>query len=169
MKPVTTRSLLLMCAVLACAPAVAQDTSDTSSAAHALDLSVPATRIDFPTTSDSRNEPPGTWVGDMSSQRALEGNANGDWQVHGSMEMGVGWSERGGNSNWQAATINMGKAYTTDDGDTGHMGLNISVGQFDGPAFGPERYYGPEAGPMRVGPGPFGREMMPGPAPVRHD
>lgn len=166
MKPVTTRSLLLMCGLLACTPVVAQDvdSADSADAARTLDLSVPATPIAFVNAADYQNPPPGGWHGNLPAPGQ---DGDGAWQVHGSMEVGVGWSEHGGNSNYQAADINMARTYTTDDGDTGHVGINISVGQFDGPAFGPAYgpgyYYGP--GP---GPGLMSRPMqgpMPGPMP----
>ena len=96
-----------------------------------------------------------------------------DWQVHGALGVGVGWSKNGGNSNWQTADINMNKTYATDDGGSGHGGVNISTGQYDGPFYGPGYgggYYGPGPGPMS-GPMPAGvPRPMPaafGPAPTR--
>ncbi|MDQ8051316.1 hypothetical protein [Luteibacter sp.] len=168
MKPLTSRSVLLTCGVLvlgsALTPAMAQDN------ASALDLSVPATPIEFTNTADYSKLPPGASPSDppwrpFANQRIdPDAGTSSDWQVHGALGVGVGWSKNGGNSNWQTADINMNKTYATDDGGTGHVGVNISIGQYDGPFYGPGYgggYYGPGPGPMS-GPMPA---VMPGPMP----
>jgi hypothetical protein len=166
MKHAFLRCALLVAGVCAFTTAMAQDDAD----AAALDLTVPSERIHFVSTdpdANRRNDPPGTWYGDDGGRAALENApgavANGDWQVHGAMEAGVGWSERAGNSNWQAANINLGKTYTDDDGDTGHVNIDINVGRGEGALFGPgypSDYYGPFGpgpGPRMRGPAPFVR------------
>lgn len=145
--------VLLVAGVLFATPAFAQD--DAARALDAMDLTVPQESIRFQGvgTSDHRNDPPGTWYGDHSG-RALGTDGpqtvgNGDWQMHGSVSAGMGWSKRAGSSNWQAADIHLDKTYVDDEGDASHVNLNISVGRGDGPMFGPG-YFGP------YGPGPIG-------------
>ncbi len=154
------RAALVVAGLCACTPAMAQDD------AEALDLSVPRERIQFASTDPDvvyRNDPPGTWRGDRSglADPAATG-ADGDWQVHGAMEAGIGWSKHAGNSNWQAANINLGKTYTDEDGDTGHVNIDINVGRGEGALFGPGYFYPPDYyGPRGPGPGP----RMRGPSP----
>lgn len=138
--------VLLVAGVLFATPAFAQD--DAARALDAMDLTVPQESIRFQGagTSDHRNDPPGTWYGDHGG-RALprdDGAApSGDWHVHGSVEAGIGWSSRGGNSNWQGANVNLGRTYVDDEGDTGRVNIDISVGRGEGPAYGPG-YFAPE-------------------------
>lgn len=155
------RTLLLAAVLLVPGIALAQsdDTSD-SQAARALDLSVPKTPIEYRSADPAYgNDPPGTFYGDKSGPlpQAREGRApdgriadviDDKVQVHGAVAAGVGYSSRGGNSNWQGATINLSKQYNTDEGRTGTMGLNISVGRSEGPGYfgyGPGYYYRPGA------------------------
>lgn len=101
-------------------------------------------------------DPPGTYYGDRSGRAAPSGvltreAAACDGQLHGSVSMGMGYSRRGGNSNWQATQLNTCKRYVTDSGKERQVGLSISVGQGSGPGYwggygGPGGYYGPEAG-----------------------
>lgn len=167
MRRAYLRSAFVVACLCACTAAMAQDDADAPS----LDLSVPSERIHFASTdpdANYRNDPPGTWYGDHSGRAAPEdasaAGANGDWQVHGSMEAGVGWSKRAGSSNWQAGNINLDKTYTDDDGDTGHVNIDINVGRGEGPLFGPgyflpTDYYGPR------GPGPAPEPRMRGSSP----
>jgi hypothetical protein len=163
-------SLLSLCGALAFVPAMAQD---DVSAASALDLSVLATPIEFTNTADYQKLPPGASPGDPVwrpfANRRIDPDAgtSSGWQVHGGLGAGVGWSKQGGNSNWQTADISMNKTYVTDDGDTGHVGMNISIGQYDGPLYGPGygapypgAYYGPGPGPMS-GPMPMPMPVAP--------
>ena len=133
------RSLLIL-ALLAPAAASAQD-------APPLDLSLPA-------DSPYAKSPPGTWYGDTSgkpasvSRAAQADAATGDGddeacegKLHGSVTMGVGYSNRGGNANWQGANLHSCKTYYNDDGKPSTVGISISVGRSDGPGF-----YGPVGG-----------------------
>jgi len=149
------RTLFLIAGLLASSAAVAQ--SEDSSAARSLDLSVPSAPIQYRSTDPAyANDPPGTFYGDKTGAvgRAPDGRiaevVDDKVQVHGAVAAGVGYSSQGGNSNWQAATINLTKNYTTDEGKTNTFGLNISVGQGEGPGFGGGYY-----GRGYYGPGPF--------------
>lgn len=66
--------------------------------------------------------------------------------VTGSVSTGVGYSSRGGNSNWNAADINLCKETVSDAGNINTMQLNLRVGRFDGPGY-PGAYYGSGFGP----------------------
>ncbi len=169
---IALRALVMSGGLLAMSPALAQD-----DAARALDLSVPQDPIRFESTggTDHRTDPPGTWYGDHGGRApfadGLSAPSDSDWRVHGSMAAGVGWSSRGGNSNWQALNLNLDKTTTDDDGDSGHVNIDINVGRGEGPIFGPgyfepgyygpgnygPDYYGPSPGPMAPGPGMRGR------------
>ena len=151
MKRLAIRATLFALIVSASTVAMAQDESDP----RALDLSVPAERIQFASTGSpaERNDPPGAWQPITPAE--AEASIANDWQMHGSVEAGIGWSKRGGNSNWQAANLNLGKTYTDDEGDTKHVDINIHVGQSEGPLFGPgpfngPGFYGPAPGPYRA-------------------
>ncbi len=110
-------------------------TEEGAAAARSLDLSVPQAPIQYRADPTYSNDPPGTFYGDKSGSvpRAPDGRiadvVDDKLQVHGAVAAGVGYSSRGGNSNWQAATINLSKNYTTDEGKTNTFGLNITVGQ----------------------------------------
>jgi len=151
MKRAAIRAALVALSACASATVIAQDEAGPP----ALDLSVPAERIQFASTgadADSTSPPPGAWRPITLAE--AEAKANGDWQVHGAVEAGVGWSKQTGNSNWQALNLNLDKTTTTDDGDTRHFNIDINVGQGEGALFGPgypgyfngPGYYGP---PMR--------------------
>ena len=140
MKRDAIRAVFVSLALLASTAAMAQDEADPP----ALDLTVPAERIHFPSTDpgvDYRNAPPGAWQ-PITPEDAAK-SADNDWQVHGAVEAGIGCSKRAGNSNWQAANINLDKTYTDDDGDTKHVNIDINVGRSDGAVFGPGAVYGP--------------------------
>lgn len=64
----------------------------------------------------------------------------------GSVSTGVGYSSRGGNSNWNAADINFCKETVSDAGNLNTMQLNLRVGRYDGPGY-PGGYYGGGYGP----------------------
>ncbi len=156
------RSALLIAAMLTTGVAAAQ-TAGTSSAADALDLSVPAQPIKYRSDPVQSADPPGTYYGDTSGRRgavsqqlpAADGEvAQADYcqgDVHGSVSTGIGYSKRGGNSNYQAANVNLCKTYYNDDGKPRQIGVSISVGQGEGPGFG-RGYYAPGG----YGPPPFG-------------
>jgi len=62
--------------------------------------------------------------------------------VTGSVTTGIGYSSRGGNSNFSAADISLCKETVSDAGNLNTMQLNLRVAQFDGPG-----YYGRGFGP----------------------
>ena len=156
MKRLVIRAALSTLVVFASAAAMAQDEAGPST----LDLSVPAERIHFASTGGNpdRSDPPGAWQPITPAQ--AEASIARDWQVHGAVEAGIGWSRRTGNSNWQAANINLDKTYTDEDGDTKHFNIDINVGQSEGAPFGPGAFYGPG-----YGPGYYGVPGYDGPAP----
>lgn len=145
------RSLLLACALLA-GPAMAQTpadsgNSDSEAAKRALDLSVPQQPITYGTDPVYKADPPGAYYGDTSgtsasaqkaaatqalaeAEQARADRCKGD--VHGSVATGFGYSSRGGNSNYQAANLNLCKTYYNDDGKPREVGISISVGQSEG-------------------------------------
>lgn len=133
----------LLWLLAACAPA----TAFAQDEAGKLDLAVPAAPIQFASNSDEaqaryRNDPPGTYYGDLGGASAVNPDVAAEgWQVHGSLEAGIGYSKQTGSSQWQAAHVQMDKTYVDEDGDTSHVNLSLSVGQGDGPMFGP--VYGP--------------------------
>jgi len=160
------RTLLLVATLLASGAALAQ-TDSTAPDPKNLDLSVPQGPIQYRSDPVYASDPPGTYYGDKSGPAPTARYPDGrvasvvddKLQVHGAVAVGVGSSSHGGNSNWQAATVNLSKNYTTDEGNTGSVGLNITVGQGEGPLFGPgpygRGYFGPGPG-AGWGPPPFG-------------
>ena len=151
------KSFPLMLALLACSgSAVAQS-------AESLDLKLPQPAL-------YGQDPPGTYYGDTSGRPAksvsgvttVARNAcgtpldedDGKAAVHGTLTTGIGYTSGRGTSHWNAATVNLCKAYTTDEGKTGAFNFNIGVGQYDGPSLGPSYYYGP--GSYRRAPGDVG-------------
>ncbi|WP_369943633.1 hypothetical protein [Xanthomonas medicagonis] len=148
------RSLLLACALLA-GPAMAQTTADSGSrdseaAKRALDLSVPQQPITYGGDTTYKADPPGAYYGDTSgtsasAQKAAAAQAQADaaqaqadrckGEVHGAVATGFGYSKRGGNSNYQAANLNLCKTYYNDDGKPREVGISISVGQSEGPGY----------------------------------
>lgn len=170
MKPMSVLWVLL-----AASPAVFAQTSDnatdTSGNAAALDLKLP------PAKSIYAQDPPGAFYGDTSGRPALaltepvRRNAcgtplekdDGKATVHGSVAMGIGHTEGRGTSHWNAANINLCKAYTTDEGNSGAFNFNIGVSDYDGPSFGP--YYGRGGGyGYRRAPGDAGPPPVNAPA-----
>src|SRR5690606_33765334 len=113
-------SLLASGAALAQADVTAPDPRN-------LDLSVPQQGpIQYRSDPVYANDPPGTYYGDKSGPAPVARYPDGrvadvvddKLQVHGAVSAGVGYSSHGGNSNWQAATINLSKNYTNDEGKT---------------------------------------------------
>ena len=133
------KTALLLIGALATTPAMAgenvQANGDARSEAAALDLSLPKSATDY------AKAPPGTWYGDTSGVPATAGDdaqatprdERCQGELHGSIAAGMGYSRRGGNSNWQALNLNSCKTYYNDDGDAREVGISISVGQYDGP------------------------------------
>jgi hypothetical protein len=138
LRPLPLPALLAL-ALLAPGAAFAQDAAGKA----ALDLSLP-------TDSPYAKSAPGTWYGDTSGKPAsttkaaqaatasVDGNDDEEaceGKLHGSVTMGMGYSRRGGNSNWQGANMHSCKTYYNDDGKPSTVGVSISVGHSDGPGF----------------------------------
>ncbi len=138
LRPLPPPALLAL-ALLAPGAAFAQDAAGKA----ALDLSLP-------TDSPYAKSAPGTWYGDTSGKPAsttkatqaatasVDGNDDEEaceGKLHGSVTMGMGYSRRGGNSNWQGANMHSCKTYYNDDGKPSTVGVSISVGHSDGPGF----------------------------------
>ncbi|MDI9237985.1 hypothetical protein QLQ15_03580 [Lysobacter sp. LF1] len=129
-RPVMKRAAFLVLGLIVSGAALAQDS------AAALDLVLPQAPLRYGGDETYRNDPPGTYYGDTSSA------PDGEWQVHGTVSAGLGWSSHGGNSNWQAAEVNMARTSVDEDGDTSHINLNLRVGQGEGPMLG-RGYFAP--------------------------
>lgn len=133
------RAAFLVLGLIVSGAAVAQDS------AAALDLAVPQAPLRYGGEA-YRNDPPGTYYGDTSGVPASEQAGgevpDGQWHVHGSVSAGLGWSSHGGNSNWQAAEVNMARTSVDEDGDTSHINLNLWMGQGEGPTLG-RGYFAP--------------------------
>lgn len=138
-------ALLPLLLLLATAPALAADTEasgdTTATTASALDLSLPKQVADTYKVTTPAADPPGTYYGDHSGPVAASDSVERvdtcDGELHGSVTMGVGYSKRGGNSNWQGTNLNSCKRYYNDDGKERQIGVSISVGQSNGPDFVP--------------------------------
>ncbi|MCD9027149.1 hypothetical protein LDO26_02830 [Luteimonas sp. BDR2-5] len=61
--------------------------------------------------------------------------------VTGSVSTGIGYSSRGGNSNWNAAEINLCREGVGDSGNVNTANLNIRVGRYDGPGYPLGHYF----------------------------
>ncbi|MBB3855316.1 hypothetical protein FHY29_000691 [Xanthomonas arboricola] len=157
------RSLLLLATLFAAGSALAQagESSAEPGSARSLDLSVPQAPLQYRSDPEYSTDPPGTFYGDKSGPKpaltrpsaaslAAERAEQCQGKLHGAVETGMGYSNRGGNSNWQAVNLNSCKTYYDDDGKAHQIGVSISVGRGEGALFGPR--YGPGA----YGPGPFG-------------
>ncbi len=141
------RSLMILACLLAPIPAMAQA---AGTAPGALDLSVPQAPLRYLNDPSYQADAPGTYYGDHSGpqqprrQEAATASVTDDkLQVHGAVSTGIGYSKAFGNSHWTSADINLGKNYTTDEGNTRRVDLNIHVSQGKG------------AGPFGYGPGPW--------------
>ena len=172
MRPLLLPACLALVLSCAAAPAAADEAMPT---ADALDLSLPqGSRAGY------RNDPPGTWYGDTSGVPAAEGTRafarrpacptspdGAQTDITGVVEAGIGHSSRGGNSNWQAATVNYCKEYATDDGGSRTVNVQVSVGNYDGPhaVHGLHGPYGPYGAGFDAGYGPGYRPGW-GPGPL---
>ena len=158
------RPLILLC--LACAPSavLAQSAAGATGpqSATGLNLAVPREPLRYLNDPSFQQDAPGTYYGDKSGPRARAGSDNGiaevtDDKLHvsGSVSTGIGYSEGYGNSHYNAATLNLSKNYTTDEGKTRGVNVNIHVSEGKGPGF-----FGPWDGPYGGG---FGGGYGPGP------
>ena len=144
--------LPLLLLMIATSPVMAatgeQSDSASSASAKALDLSVPSQ----PTYSYAPTDPRGSAGGDMETRstmpagsypydpakrfaapyaagQAQPADTTCDGKPHGSATVGVGYSNRFGNSNFQAAQLNTCKRYYDDDGKAHEVGVSIGIGQ----------------------------------------
>ncbi|WAT14178.1 hypothetical protein [Xanthomonas fragariae] len=158
------RSLIFLVTLFAAGSALAQasDGSAEPVTPRSLDLSVPQAPVQYRSDPEYSTDPPGTFYGDKSGPKpalarpsaasiAAERAEQCQGKLHGAVETGVGYSNRRGNSNWQAVHLNSCKTYYDDDGKAHQIGVSISVGRGEGSIFGP-RY-----APGGYGSGPFGR------------
>ncbi len=130
--------------------------------ATGLDLSLPDQPLQYLNDPSLRGDPPGTFYGDKTGRRALDrdsgriaGVTDDKLRVNGSFTTGIGYSKNFGNSHYNEAELNLNKNYTTDEGNTHNVNLNIRVSEGKGPGFfGPYGGYGGYGGGYGYGPGP---------------
>ena len=138
------RPLILLC--LACAPSavLAQSAAGATGpqSATGLNLAVPSEPLRYLNDPSFQQDAPGTYYGDKSGPRARAGGDNGiaevtddKLRVSGSVSTGIGYSENYGNSHYNAAELNLSKNYTTDEGNTRNVNVNIRVSEGKGPGF----------------------------------
>ncbi len=150
------RPLLLLC--LASAPSIvlAQSAAGATGpqSSSGLNLAVPQKPLSYLNDPTLQQDAPGTYYGDKSGPRPRSRGDDGPGtyitddklNVSGSISTGIGYSSNGGNSHYNAATLNLNKNYTTDEGKTHGVNVNIHVSEGKGPGF-----FGPYGG---FGPGP---------------
>lgn len=152
------RSLSLLLCLLAPGVVLAQSAAGATGPQSAdLNLAVPQAPMQYLGDGSLRGDPPGTFYGDKSGRKLSDpGAGNGianvtddKLRVNGSVTTGIGYSKEGGNSHYNAAELNLNKNYTTDEGKTHNMNLNIRVSEGKGPGF-----YGPYGGYGGYGYGP---------------
>jgi len=161
------RPLILLC--LACAPSLAMAQSAAGAtgpqSATRLNLAVPSEPLRYLNDPSFQQDAPGTYYGDKSGPlpRGEAGRVaevtDDKVRVSGSVSTGIGYSEGYGNSHYNAASLNLSKNYTTDEGKTRGVNVNIHVSEGKGPGF-----YGPWGGGYGGGFGP-GPGYWDGPAP----
>ncbi|WP_449465706.1 hypothetical protein [Stenotrophomonas humi] len=127
------RTSLILALMLAPVAAMAQ------AAPGALDLSVPQAPVSYLGDPSYQSDAPGTFYGDRSGRRLPpKDSPSGDvvvddkLQIHGAVSTGIGYSKAYGNSHWNAVDLNLGKNYTTDEGNTRRVDVNIHVSKSDG-------------------------------------
>ncbi|TAA07473.1 hypothetical protein EA658_16920 [Pseudoxanthomonas winnipegensis] len=132
MKSIAVVSLLLLCAPLA---ALAQT--------QPLNL-----KLKDDTSFSGAGDPPGTYYGDHSGPvvetdpaRPVSELDDGKAHVHGAFTTGIGYSKGYGSSTYNAADLSVAKAFTSDEGRTSVMRMDIHVSKSDGP-FGGGPYGG---------------------------
>ncbi len=150
------RPLILLC--LASAPGLASAQSAAGAtgpqSATGLNLAVPDAPVRYLNDPRFQQDAPGTYYGDKSGPRLRDDGRIADvtddkMKVSGSFTTGIGYSENYGNSHYNAASLNLSKNYTTDEGKTRGVNVNIHVSEGNGPGF-----YGPWGGPYGGGFGP---------------
>ncbi|HDX0923552.1 TPA: hypothetical protein RNS88_003481 [Stenotrophomonas maltophilia] len=152
---------LLLCLALPGTVLAQSAAGATAPQATGLDLSLPQAPMRYLNDPTLQQDPPGTYYGDKSGPRVHDDAKIADVtddnvKVSGSFTTGIGYSKNGGNSHYNAATLNLSKNYTTDEGKTHGVNVNIHVSEGKGPGF-----FGPYGGYYGRGPGwdyppPFG-------------
>jgi hypothetical protein len=105
----------------------------------------------------SAADPPGAYYGDHSGPvprdivPARSELDDGKAHLHGSFTTGMGYSTGYGSSTYHAADLSIGKAFTSEQGRTSVMRMDIHVSKGDGPFHGP------------YGDGDYGGGNRPGP------
>ena len=134
---------LLLCLASLPGTVLAQSAAGaTAPQSNGLDLSVPQEPMRYLNDPTVQQDPPGTYYGDKSGPRVHDDARIADvtddkLKVSGSFTTGIGYSKGYGNSHYNAATLNLSKNYTTDEGKTRGVNLNIHVSEGNGPGFGP--------------------------------
>jgi len=113
-----------------------------------LDLSIPDAPLQYLSDQSLRGDPPGTFYGDRTGRRSTDRAANGiahvtddKLRVNGSVTTGIGYAKNFGNTHYNAAELNLSKNYTSDEGNTRNVNVNIRVSEGKGPGFfGPYGY-----------------------------
>ncbi|MBS0200568.1 MAG: hypothetical protein JSR70_08965 [Proteobacteria bacterium] len=123
--------LVLAVSMIAAAPVLAAGNGQSdSTTAKALDLSVPAqTNYSYaPTDPRGTYDPAKRFATPYVATQAQPVDTC-DGKPHGSATVGVGYSSRMGNSNFQAAQLNTCKRYYDDNGNAHEVGVSIGIGQ----------------------------------------
>ena len=144
---------LLLCLALPGTVLAQSAAGATAPQAAGLDLSLPQAPMRYLNDPALQQDPPGTYYGDKGGPRVHDDARIADVtddkvKVSGSFTTGIGYSKNGGNSHYNAATLNLSKNYTTDEGKTHGVNLNIHVSEGKGPGF-----FGPYGGYYGRGPG----------------
>lgn len=160
------RPLILLCMAALPGTALAQSAVGAvgPQSATGLNLEVPREPLRYLNDPSLQQDPPGTYYGDRSGPRPrADGRVaevtDDKVKVSGSFTTGIGYSEGHGNSHFNAASLNLSKNYTNEEGRTRGVNVNIHVSEGKGPGFmGPWGGYGGYApGPGYWGhPPPYG-------------
>ncbi|PNS08319.1 hypothetical protein [Solilutibacter silvestris] len=145
MKQILPLVLLMIATSPALAAGGGQSDSASSASAKALDLSLPNQPTYSYAPTDPRGDasgvpetrstmPAGSYPYDPAKRFAAPTNTlervdTCDGKPHGSATVGVGYSNRFGNSNFQAAQLNTCKRYYNNEGNAHDVGVSISIGQ----------------------------------------
>ncbi|KAF1015173.1 MAG: hypothetical protein GAK31_02663 [Stenotrophomonas maltophilia] len=155
-RPLTLLPLtLLLCLPLPGAVLAQSAAGATAPQVNGMDLNVPQAPMRYLNDPAMQQDPPGTYYGDKTGPR-VHGDAsiadvqNDKMKVSGSFTTGIGYVKNYGNTHYNAATLNLSKNYTTDDGKTHGVNINIHVSEGKGPGF-----FGPYGG--GYGGGYYGR------------
>lgn len=131
--------------------------------AQSLDLSPPEPAM-FANGSSTpyRNDPPGTYYGDTTGVAGASDDApasrcptapdGSERSVTGSATVGMGWSSRGGSSQYRGLDLNYCKDSYNDEGESRLFNASIHIDQVEGDGYGAGRrggYGGPPRGAPR--------------------